>query len=290
MPSQLYIFGNMHQDDSIATVASMIDRLDDCDFSIYVEESFFAYLQSRGAHLPQRVRGCAEPTGEGGDKAVISFGGDGTFLNAVAWLRGRDIPVMGVNTGHLGYLAAFPADKQEAIVKALRRNTLKMERRFILHLECPGMPADFWPYALNEIALLKDETASMIKVDTNIDGIFLARYAVDGLLFTTATGSTAYNLSVGGPLLQPTLDNIVISPIAPHSLTMRPLVVSGDSWVEAKVMSRSGRFRISADGRSFTLPSDSSLAIKRSSHRVSILLPSAANFAKTLRRKLGWAT
>ena len=152
------------------------------------------------------------------------------------------------------------------------------------------MPGGESRYALNEVAILKDETSSMIHIHTDLDGIFLADYSADGLIIATPTGSTGYNMSAGGPLLQPVMDAMVITPVAPHSLTQRPLVVSGGSRVTATTESRSSLYRVSVDGSSFTLPEGSTIEICRAPYCLNILTRPDGDFASTLRHKLTWAT
>ena len=219
---------------------------------------------------------------------AISFGGDGTFLRTARWVGRSGRPVLGVNTGHLGFLADNAIGHLPEIARAVASGEVAVERWFLLKVEYEGMPREFWPYALNEVAFLKEETSSMINVDMNIDGNFLADYRADGLIVSTPTGSTAYALSAGGPIVEPTLSCMVLAPIAPHTLTLRPLVVGGDSLLEATVTSRSDTFRLSLDGRSTVLPCGSRIHISRADYQLSVIRMLSDNFPSTLRRKLLW--
>lgn len=160
----------------------------------------------------------------------------------------------------------------------------------LLEVSGEDIPADFWPYALNEVALLKEDSSSMIRIRTEIDSHFLTEYQADGLLISTPTGSTGYNLSVGGPIMQPTLGCCVLSPVAPHSLTMRPLAVSSDSSIRTRTVSRAGHFRLSLDGRSFILKSGSEICVTKADFELPVLRRKGADFASTLRHKLHWGT
>lgn len=219
---------------------------------------------------------------------VLSIGGDGTFLRAAAWVNNRECPIMGINTGHLGYLASFPLNP-ETIISALHDKNIIIEKRFMLKLSCDSQP-DLWPYALNEITLHKEDTSSMLTVDAVIDGIDAAKYMADGVIISTPTGSTAYNLAAGGPIIQPTFQCMLLTPIAPHTLTLRPLVISPDSKLCFTPKSRSGFCRISLDNRSFKIPSNSQIRIESAEFNTLIMRPVKDNFIHTLRSKLHWST
>lgn len=253
--------------------------------NVVAEDNFYRYLLSHDA-LPT---GCGSIENADTDvKLVVSFGGDGTFLHAAQWVGSRRIPILGVNTGHLGFLASWMIDDANAIIETICRDEMSIERRSLLMVKCKAMPRHVWRYALNEVSILKENTASMITVSTRVDDFFLTDYLVDGLVISTPTGSTAYNLSAGGPILQPTLDAWVLSPIAPHTLTMRPLVIDARSVVTAIPSSRSGGCMVSIDGRSFSVPSDSEITLCRAPFPTLIARRHTDNFAATLRNKLLW--
>lgn len=216
---------------------------------------------------------------------AISIGGDGTFLRTVQWVGTRRIPILGINTGHLGYLADLTLD--EALARPAITD-FKIEDRSLLAVSGSTLPADFWPFALNEAAILKQDTASMISISTRINGAPLASCLADGLIISTPTGSTGYNLSIGGPIVEPTSPVMIISPVAPHSLTLRPLVVGDNSLIEATVTSRSDSFLLSLDGRSVTLPGGSSLRFERAPFVAAVVQRARHHFAATLRQKLLW--
>ena len=195
---------------------------------------------------------------------------------------------MGINTGHLGFLASCSLDEPDYIADGLIEGYFKPERRELLQISGNDIPDGTWPYALNEVAILKDDTSSMINVSAELDGYHITDYLADGLLISTPTGSTGYNLSVGGAILQPTLDAWIVSPIAPHSLTMRPLVVAGDSEIRLTTNSRAEHYRVSLDGRSFTMKCGSGILVRRAGFHISLLRKPDEDFAKTLRNKLHW--
>lgn len=287
------MYGNPKQNAYIGRILSFIDSLLEHGMTLWANSEFSDYLQANG--LKQRWT----PAGQlpAGLDCIVSIGGDGTFLRAAQWAGDSGVPILGINTGHLGFLASYSFDETDLLIDVLTKGNGRIEPRMLLHVECDDMPADFWPYALNEVAIIKSDSASMVNVRTWINNGYLADYLSDGLIVSTPTGSTAYNLSVGGPILEPTASNIVLSPIAAHSLTMRPLVVGGDAEVRAAVISRTGKCRISMDGRTFKLHThkhdenvEPAIRITRSRFTINILRRPDSHFAEILRNKLLWGT
>ena len=166
---------------------------------------------------------------------AISIGGDGTFLTTASLIGHLDVPILGINCGHLGFLAEVQTTNTEEILEQLINHQYTIEKRSMLEISCPAIDKILSPYALNEVAVLKQGLSSMISVDTYLNGEFLHTYKADGLLLATPTGSTAYNLSVGGPLLYPYARAMVLSPVATHSLSVRPLVIPDDSKIDLKI-------------------------------------------------------
>lgn len=279
------ICGNTYQDGSIAALADFFSLLEAKGFQLKIESRFASYLFSKGIDMAGRVYCVDFPLDA---EALVSFGGDGTFLHAARWAGASGVPVLGVNTGHLGFLASFSLDRTDDLLEVLVDCRAIVERRSLLKVESRHLPPDIWPYALNEIALQKEETSSMISVHSEIDGCFLADYLADGLIVSTPTGSTAYNLSAGGPIVQPTLDCMVLSPIAPHTLTMRPLVVGGDSVLRLTASSRETDFRLSLDGRSFLMKCGTVMKISKAGFEICVLRRPEDEFPTLLRDKLLW--
>lgn len=282
---RLAIFGNMFQGGFLGGLQKFFNCLESRGFEVFIDREFARYLSKQGV-----LTAACRPVDSFPEEAecVISVGGDGTFLHAAQWVGRRETPILGLNTGHLGFLASYSIDEIDELLDVIGEDRAILERRSLIAMSCDAMPEGFWPYALNEVAVLKAATASMVTVQADIDGYFLADYMSDGLVISTPTGSTAYNLSVGGPIVQPTLDCLVISPIAPHSLTMRPLVVAGNSRIILCASSRAGECRVSLDGRSFMMKCGETLMLKEADFCVSVLRRPDANFPRLLRNKLGW--
>ena len=222
-------------------------------------------------------------------RMVLSIGGDGTFLRAARWtLQGNGAPVAGINAGSLGFLASWEREEYPALLQMAASYRIPTRQRSMLRVSCEGLPADTFAYALNDVSLLRSETSQMIIVEAALQGTPLTEYTGDGLIVCTATGSTGYNLSAGGPILQPDLPAIVLTPVAPHTLTQRPLVISGDSVLRLRVRGRSSRFLLSVDGCSQPLPIGSTIEITRAPIALSTVHNASEDFASRLRAKLMW--
>lgn len=280
------VVGSSFQGDNINKVTSLLRWLQSTGAVLALEPEFADYLKSQVDTF--NIPGNADLEGMHLDLA-LSFGGDGTFLRAVAWLGRIDVPILGINTGHLGYLTAAGIDQAREVIEEVMRGEYDVECRSLIELKSPLVAeSGIWPYALNEVAVLKEDTASMIEVNTRLGDTELATYHADGLLVATPTGSTAYNLSVGGPIIEPLAPNWVVTPIAAHTLTMRPLVLDDSSELTLTTTSRAAGYRVSIDGRSLTLPSGSDITLCRADFTVKVVQRRGHTFAATLRSKLLW--
>lgn len=218
---------------------------------------------------------------------AISIGGDGTFLRTSMWVGDKQIPILGINAGHLGYLSAADITELPSLAPALLSGDYATESRSLIEVTSPEL--NTWPYALNEVAVSKEENASMIVADTHINGHHLAAYRADGLIISTPTGSTAYNLSVGGPIIQPSAPVWAIAPVAAHSLGMRPLVVSDTSEITVTADGRARTFRVSLDGRPASLPIGSTISLRKAPFAIRLVSLPGRTFAQRLRDKLHWS-
>lgn len=282
----LALFGHPYQEHYLPDIAGFIRLALRNGFAVSVDSRFGEYLETEGFSLPEEIgRFDQIPVGTG---AAVSIGGDGTFLRTARRVGASGVPVLGINTGHLGFLSHYSFKEGPRLLDLLKYGNVRVEAREVLKVSSDSLPEDFWPYALNEVAVLKEDTSSMITSHVSVDGLFLADYLADGVLISTPTGSTGYNLSVGGPIIQPSLDCMVIAPVAPHSLTMRPIVVGGGSLIELRTTSRAAFYRLSLDGCGCLLPAGTSVKIGRAGFEVNVLLGPMADFASRLRKKLLW--
>ena len=216
------------------------------------------------------------------------MGGDGTFLDVASRVGDKEIPIIGINTGRLGFLASFSPDHIEETMADIYGGNFGVEAHSVLNISCDELELKNYPFALNEIAILKHDISSMISIHTDINDEYLTTYQADGLIISTPTGSTAYSLSVGGPIIVPQSDTISLTPVAPHSLNMRPLVLCDNSEISLRVESRSHSFLISLDGRSQSYPDNIHLRIRKAPYSVKVVTRQGQSFFSTLRKKMMW--
>lgn len=220
---------------------------------------------------------------------ALSVGGDGTFLRTAAAIGDRNIPILGINAGHLGFLADVPLSEVDvALPSILLNKEYNVEHRSLLHLNILDCQQSYQQNALNEVAILKRDQSSMVSVSVYVDGCFLNQYDADGLTIATATGSTAYAMSAGGPILEPQSNCWVIVPIAPHTLTTRPLVISDSCELDIEVESRNNIYLVATDGKTVHLTTQSKLHLSKADYQVGVVRRLGHTFYDTLRTKLMW--
>jgi NAD+ kinase len=280
------IFGSDYQAGKQKSIKALFDKIKYLNGEVYIESSFYDYLSGQFAYTPE-LNGLIDSDVFPLDVA-ISLGGDGTFLRTAAWVGRQGIPILGINTGRLGFLADMNTDDIDSVLEEVFRKDYTLDERCLLELETSSPFPGQCNFALNEIAILKRDTSSMITIHTYLNEEFLANYLVDGLLVATPTGSTGYSMSVNGPIIIPQANNFVLSPVAPHSLTVRPLVIPENYHIRLKVESRSNNFLVALDGRSDVYPSGSEFFIKKADFTIKIIKRHHQNFYDTLRRKLLW--
>ena len=219
---------------------------------------------------------------------IISLGGDGTLLDTVTLVRDKDISIMGINFGRLGFLASIGKEDIKTAIQAIAKRTFVVDKRTLIHLDADLPLFGSIPYALNEFSLHKRDTASMIKIHTYLNGEFVNTYWADGLILATPTGSTGYSLSCGGPILFPDSGSFVITPIAPHNLNVRPIIVPDDHVISFEVESRSENIICSLDSRREIVGKNVSLAVRKESFKINLLRLNENSFLQTLHNKLTW--
>lgn len=262
----------------------MLDEIERLGVDYSINEDFAAVVESLlGIHIPAEHIFTDRITRRG-DDVVVTYGGDGTLLDAVTLLDDQTIPVVGINCGRLGYLTADDGKGISSLFERIVRGELEFEHRQMLHIEGDvPMPLT----ALNEVTIHR-HGATMISVDTFINDKPVATYHGDGLVVATPTGSTAYSLSAGGPVLDPMCRCFILSPLAPHNLTMRPVVIPDNSIVRLKVHTRSGEAFLSADNRTFSLTDGAEVTIRRADRELILAVPHNNTFYDTLREKMMW--
>ena len=220
---------------------------------------------------------------------ALSIGGDGTFLRTAASIGRSGVPILGINAGHLGFLADVPLEEiDEALASILINKEYAVESRSLLHLNILNCSQPYQQYALNEVAVLKRDQSSMVSVSVYVDGCFLNQYDADGLVIATSTGSTAYAMSAGGPILEPQSNCWVIVPIAPHTLTTRPLVIRDSCELDIEVESRNNIYLVATDGKPVHLTTQSKLHLNKADYQIGVVRRPDHTFYDTLRTKLMW--
>ena len=219
---------------------------------------------------------------------VITLGGDGTILDAITEIRDSNVPILGINLGRLGFLASIEKTKIKESINSLVRGMYSIDERSLLYLESNIPIFAEIPFALNDCTLLKRDTSSMVTIHTYINGAYLTSYWADGIIISTPTGSTGYSLSCGGPIIFPNSGNFVITPVAPHNLNVRPIVISDCSVISFEIEGRAETFLCSLDSRSETVNSKYQLAIRKCDFKIKLIQLRDRSFLRTIREKLAW--
>ena len=280
------IFGNIYQSRKSANIQKILACLDEHDAEVCIERRFYDYLVSTG-RIAEGSVGLFDDSLFEAD-FVISMGGDGTLLRAAGHVGSKGTPILGVNMGRLGFLAdVLPSEIEEAIA-SLYDSNYDIENHTVIQAEADGRPLQGPSYALNDIAVLKRDNASMITIHAEVDGEYLVTYQADGLIVSTPTGSTAYSLSNGGPIIVPCTGTLCLTPVAPHSLNIRPIVIPDGTVINLTVESRSHNFLIAVDGQSEKCAEGTSLTIRKAPYTIRIVKRSGHRYFSTLREKMMW--
>lgn len=285
-PLKFAIFGNEYQAKKSTSIEKILDYLAQKGAEIYVENAYYEFL-TRSQLIDVKAAGVFEDYNFDVDY-VISMGGDGTFLKAASRVGAKGTPIIGVNMGRLGFLADVLPGEVEAALDSLYAGECQIEDHVVIQVEAEGGVLAGNPFALNDIAVLKRDDASMISIRTQVDGEFLVNYQADGLIVTTSTGSTAYNLSNGGPIIIPQSSSLCLTPVAPHSLNIRPVVINDTAEITLDVESRSHNYLVAIDGRSERMTEGTRLVIRKAAHTIKIVKQRNQRYFSTLREKLMW--
>lgn len=280
------LFGNIYQTKKSANIQNIMSYISRRDAEVCVEKKFYDFLVGAGKLRPGSVE-----VFEGSDFTadfVISMGGDGTLLRAAGVVGSKNIPIIGINMGRLGFLADIVPAETESALDSLYSGDYTIENHSVICVEADGKPLPGVCNALNDIAVLKRDNASMISIRTSINGEYLVTYQADGLIVSTPTGSTAYSLSNGGPIIVPQTGILCLTPVAAHSLNIRPMVIPDDSEITLTVESRNHNFLIAVDGQSSKCNENTVLTIRKASYNIKIVKRSSQKYFSTLRQKMMW--
>jgi len=280
------IFGNSYQPKKSASIQTLLAVLNQRQAAVCIERSFHQFL-TEGQQLP--IHGVTVfDKGDFEADFVISMGGDGTFLRAASMVGDKQIPILGINTGRLGFLADVHAEEIERNIYALYQGDYDVDTRSVIQVSTNGHPLRGYDCALNDVAILKQDTASMITIHCTVNGDYLTTYQADGLIMSTPTGSTAYSLSNGGPIIVPGTHVFSLTAVAPHSLNVRPIVLPEDSEVMLTVQSRTHNYLVALDGRSEKLTDTTHLTLTKAPYRVKVIKRAGTKYFHTLREKMMW--
>ncbi len=280
------IFGNTFQARKSAAIRDVLVSLESHGAGISVDREYHDFLLRENLIEPGRA---AVFDGDGFTADfVISMGGDGTFLKAVGRVGAKAIPVIGVNMGRLGFLADVGQGEFDNVIEALYDGSYTVENRVVIMVDTDGEPLAGSKCALNDVAILKRDNASMISIHTSINGEYVTTFQADGLVVSTPTGSTAYSLSNGGPIIVPGTHVLVLTAVAPHSLNIRPIVIADDSEITLAVESRSHNFLVAVDGRSEKCCDVTRLTLRKAPYDVKIVKRCGTRYFDTLRHKMMW--
>ena len=282
------VYGKQFQDNVTPFVLELFQELEKVQMEVIVYEPFYNFLsQQMNLNLFLGTYNSYEELKKGVD-LFISIGGDGTILDATTIIRDSEIPIIGVNTGRLGFLADIAKNEIPKTIKQLVNKHFSIDRRAMLKLETDcGVFGDL-NFALNEVTISRKDTTSMITISTYINDQFLNSYWADGLIIATPTGSTGYSLSCGGPIVMPGSNNFIITPIAPHNLNVRPLVISDEYTIKVKVEGRDNQFLVALDSRIQSLEAGIELTISKEKFKTNMVETDTQDFSSTLRNKLLW--
>lgn len=280
------VHGKVFTRQTIPVIIRILERL--ASHELYISSKFATYLKSPSF---KKFRWKTfEPESVTIEKlsVFISIGGDGTLLETISFIGKHEIPVLGINTGRLGFLATTSKDDIDSALDELLGEDFKLDKRAVLKLESDHEVFGKLNFGLNDFTIVKKDTSSMITIHTYIDGEFLNSYWADGIIVATPTGSTGYSLSCGGPLIFPRSGNFVITPVSPHTLTVRPIIVSDSSEITFQIEGRSKRFLVSLDSRIATVDNTVKLTVKKADFKVNLIQLKGQHYFKTLRQKLNW--
>ncbi|MBS1772822.1 MAG: NAD kinase [Bacteroidetes bacterium] len=282
------IYNRTFEADDVLTMQHIMSLFETHNIQLVFYKDFYERIQQ---HLnlknqPRLFTGRADLPAN--TDMLFSLGGDGTLLDTVCFVGNSNIPLIGINLGRLGFLAAIPVEEVEDAILSLVRGSYTLEKRSLIHLDSSIPLFDGAPFALNEFTIHRKDSSSMIKIHTYLNGEFLNTYWADGLVVATPTGSTGYSLSCGGPVVFPQASSFVITPVAPHNLNTRPVVVPDDHVLSFEVEGRTEQFLCTLDSRTEVITNAVQLAVKKENFTISLVRPDEHNFLNTIRQKLYW--
>ncbi|MDZ4822538.1 MAG: NAD kinase [Flavobacteriales bacterium] len=284
---KIAIYGKKVEDIHLPNLQRLFDSLQQKKIQVGVFDSFHGYLASKISFPKNQLRFSSFQDVPGFD-FLFSIGGDGTLLDTAGIVRDSGVPVLGINTGRLGFLSHVDADDAGEALDALLNNSFSLDQRSLISVTGNQQQYGEFPYALNEVTVLNKERNSMITIHAYVNDEYMCTYWADGLIVATPTGSTAYSLSCGGPIVTPDSATLILTPIAPHNLNVRPFVISNKNKISLRTEGRDGHFLLSLDSRSFTIDSHTILELTLAPFQINLVNIEGQSFFNTIRNKLAW--
>jgi len=287
---KIAIFGKFYHKNSESSIETLLRVLDNKTVDIYFDEQFYTTIKAQKNNSINTLNFKTFSHLDNSYDLLISIGGDGTMLRSISFVRNFSIPIVGINTGRLGFLATIQKDEIEKAINNILKGNYRISERSLLTIKTEPENERLFDFnvALNEIAVSRKNTTSMIKVETYLNNEYLTSYWADGLIISTPTGSTGYSLSCGGPVIMPNADSFILTPIAPHNLNARPLVIPDSTEIKLKVSGREDNYLVSLDSRMATLNNNSTVVIKKATFKIKMIELENESFLQTLRKKLLW--
>ncbi len=284
---KIAIYGRKYNESATVYMQQLIDCLEENNVEIVIYSAFHAFLTPR-VKLPKNIAIFTNHEELKEINYLMSVGGDGTLLDTVSFVRDSGIPIIGINMGRLGFLASIAKQEIKTAIESLIKGHYTIDKRSLIRVESNIPLFDGVNYGLNEVTIHKKDTSSMIIIHAYLNGEFLNSYWADGLILATPTGSTGYSLSCGGPIIFPNSENFVITPISPHNLNVRPIIISDNQVITFEVEGRSAYYLATLDSRTETLETSVQLAVRKESFQLNLIRLSTENYLGTLRNKLMW--
>ena len=282
------IYGKKINEKYLSSIQFFFDELDRNNISVTVYSTFYQFLIENSIQFSHSITEFNSQSDLKDVDYLISIGGDGTFLETITLVKDSNIPILGINTGRLGFLSSVTTDEIAQAIASLTKGFYEIDKRTLLSIETDKQLFGDANYALNEITLQRSDSSTMITVHTYLDNEFLNSYWADGLIISTPTGSTAYSLSCNGPILFPSSESIILTPIAPHNLNVRPLIIPDNKVLSFQIEARTDSFLVALDSRFKSVPINTTFKIKKTPHTISLIRLKNHTFLNTLRNKLMW--
>ena len=284
------IYGQYYQNSTEPIINDIFVFFNKNNVEMIIESNFLIMLNERNIVENKYKTFTSHTELDSSFDMLISIGGDGTILRAATLVRNSGVPILGINVGRLGFLATVQKENIAAFLQLVIDKKYTISKRTLLSLSCssPNKSIEEMNFAMNEITVSRKDTTSMITIDTYLNGEYLNSYWADGLIISTPTGSTGYSLSCGGPILTPDVKSLVITPLAPHNLNARPLVVADETEIRLKVTGREANYLVSLDSRVTSVKNESILTLKKNPFEINMIEIQGETFLKTLRNKLLW--